>query len=192
MRPNRPHIPSDIMFSKSVDTKRAEPPISWRVLQPCIQSSSAAAFALAFRRRRLHRCASSSSVRRYLRSLAPHRKRKKRASLHFSVTPHVYRGFAAPEARTEGWWIAQGVTPGAPKRQIRRPVTPDSPFQAANPWPWWVIRPPDTVSAIPVWPICSAGIVSMSPSMITRSAAIPTASRPVRPSRCPAQAPPAV
>ena len=154
--------------------------------------SLAIAFASAFRRRRLHRCVSSSSVRRYLRMVASHRKRKNRINLHFSVTPHVYRRFSRPRHSAPCQADPPQAASGAPRWPNHPLFAPDSQPQAANPCPWWVIRPPDTVRAMPVWPICSAGIVSMSPSIITRSAASPGISRPVSPSRCPAQAPPAV
>ena len=55
-----------------------------------------------------------------------------------------------------------------------------------------VTLPPAIVSAIPVRPISSAGIASISPSISTRSAAIPLRITPVSPSIWAAHAPPAV
>ena len=40
LRTNRPHISSYITISKSEDTKITRPPISWRILQPCLQMVS--------------------------------------------------------------------------------------------------------------------------------------------------------
>ena len=46
-RPNRPHISSDIQFSKSAKTKLHEPPVSQRI-SPIVSSGSlASAFASA-------------------------------------------------------------------------------------------------------------------------------------------------
>ncbi len=86
--------------------------------------------------------------------------------------------------------------PGAGSPCVRRASgvefrAPDAASQP-NLAPRWVILPPQTVSAIPVSPICSAGIASISPSISTRSAASPGTSRPVMWSMCAAQAPPAV
>ncbi len=64
-------------------------------------------------------------------------------------------------------------------------------FQA-NPAASMGDSPPQIVSAIPVWPKSPAAIASISPSSSTRSAASPGTSRPVSPSICAAQAPPAV
>jgi len=62
----------------------------------------------------------------------------------------------------------------------------------ANPGTRCVIRPPHTVSAIPIAPTRSGAVASMSPSSRTRSPASPGTSRPVTWSRCAAHAPPAV
>jgi hypothetical protein len=56
----------------------------------------------------------------------------------------------------------------------------------------WVIRPPAMVKAIPICPRSPGATASISPSSSTRSAASPGTSRPVSPSICAAQAPPAV
>ena len=55
-----------------------------------------------------------------------------------------------------------------------------------------VIRPPQTVRAMPMAPTWCGSVASISPPRSTRSPASPGTSRPVTPSRWAAQAPPAV
>jgi hypothetical protein len=86
--PKPPTYPFRYHVFKERRHKTTEPPISWRVLQPCIQSSFASTSALAFRRRRLHRCVASSSVRGCLRLVAGSRKGKKRRPSHFFRAYH--------------------------------------------------------------------------------------------------------
>ncbi|WP_284326769.1 hypothetical protein, partial [Cypionkella aquatica] len=92
MRPNRPHISSIIQFSKSEDTKQTTHPNFGR-LAFVYPEFSYERFISRPVPSRLHRCVCSSSVRRYLGSVAECRKRKNAKRCHFLVTPNVYRGF---------------------------------------------------------------------------------------------------
>ena len=73
LRPNRPHIPSTIQFSKSADTKPTERPYLGRTCRLASRISNAASLPLPYRR-----SASKLPVVSVMRCLGPHGKTRKR------------------------------------------------------------------------------------------------------------------
>ena len=107
-------------------------------------------------------------------------------SARVPISPNVCRGFRSPMT------LRHPLPCGRP-----RPTCAAKPMESRDSHPHaasasWVIRPPQTVSAIPSRSISSGATASISPPRSTRSPASPGTSRPVTFSRCAAQAPPAV
>ncbi len=177
MRPNRPHIPSDYTFQRARTPNKQHtrtsgvsavlPPDYFPATSVTVPSACRSAFPRPFR--------FGEAVSRPGR---PNPQEEKTHRVTIYCQPQVLLGLFAALGRQR------------PKERAENRA--ESRQSQANPAPRWVICPPAMVSATPIRPRSCGAKASISPSNSTRSAASPGISRPVSPSICAAQAPPAV
>ena len=138
MRPNRPHIPSIITDSKSADTKQTTHPNFGRICRLASRFSVRRSFVAAsptshpaFPR---HVCFGEAVFTSGCRS--PQGKKCRRGKIFAEICDRsmIVGVFAAVRGRLPAFYP---------------PTLPHLPLFQAKSAPRWVIRPPETVSAIP-------------------------------------------